>query len=96
MDEDLYLEAYRESSMEDEDRDIEDMDEDEAWFETVRTDEDWADTRKLAISGEYFGHRKHKADVDVGVQHKLMVWHCEARKPAQRCWCGLYSIAWVD
>ena len=72
----------------------EDLDEDDArtWRIGGAGGSDWTSTRKLALEGTVFRHQKHAQAVHPGVQHKLFFWVCEARRPRERCPCGLYAL----
>lgn len=81
--------------MYDDDRDDDDEKRPPAYTAVVG-DQAWTSTRTLAIEGTVFRHTRHPADVPPGIQHKLLVWLCETRRPATHCPCGLYALQWLD
>lgn len=71
-----------------------DDDEDVDIYEACLNDRAWIRTRALAVDGERFAHQKHEEEVHPGVQHKLFVWVCEAKRPQRYCPCRLYELTW--
>lgn len=67
----------------------------ETAYRQVAANDLWQRVLTLAVDGDVLRHEKHPVHVHPGLQHKLMVWVCEARRPRPQCPCGLYRLQWL-